>query len=107
MTTTRMVSVPTGSMWRPAKFSAVGTRFPRTPHPKRLGQAGSQSIFEHPLVALAIDGGAAALAAVGTAHFKGTWRYVSWGVLVASSIRALVDFIRLMNIPGPKTEAPE
>jgi hypothetical protein len=104
MHTTKMVSVPAGSMWRPAQFAAIASKFPRTPAPARLGQAGSQSIFEHPLVSLAIDGAAAALGAVGTAHYKGTWRYVSWGVLIASSIRGLVDFIRLMNIPGPPTE---
>ncbi len=78
-------------------------RFPKRPE-RTLGQGASPSVFAHPLIALAIDGGAAALAAVGTAHFSGTWRYVSWAVLVASTVRGLVDFKRLINVPAPKQE---
>lgn len=102
MVQTRMTTVPGASAWRPARFQ-VSMRFPEKT-PRTLGQQGSPAVFAHPLVALAIDGTAAALAAVGTAHFTGTWRYVSWGVLVASSLRALVDFKRLMTTPPPKTE---
>jgi hypothetical protein len=69
---------------------------------RRLGQIfGSQSIFDHPLIALAVDAGAISISALGIRKFDGIWKTVSWAVLVASGIKAINDLVRLMTTPGP------
>ncbi len=95
--------------WKPAPYGPGPSPFMAKPRPKRLGQIfGSQSLFDHPAIGLAIDAGAISVAFLGTRKFTGTWRIVSWALLVASGIKAVNDAVRLMTMPGPTPmPAPE
>lgn len=98
--------LPAVSMFQPAKWSP--TPYGKGPSPllgrprRRMGQIfGSQSIFDHPVIGLAVDAGAISIAALGIRKFDGIWKTVSWAVLVASGIKAINDLVRLMTMPGP------
>jgi len=68
-----------------------------------MGQLfGSKSLFDHPAIALAIDAGAISIALLGTKQFKGkTWQVIAWATLIASSVKAVNDLVRLLTSPGP------
>lgn len=105
--------LPAVSMFQPRKWSP--TPYGKGPSPlmgrpkRRLGQLfGSQSIFDHPLIGLAVDAGVISISAIaltkktkGEYVFDGTWRIVTWAILVASGIKAINDLVRLMTMPGP------
>lgn len=92
--------------WTPAPFRPTGSPFMAQPR-RRMGQLfGSTSLFNHPAVELAIDAGAISISYLATKQFKGNWRYVAWGTLIASSIKALNDLVRLFTMPGPAPTPP-
>lgn len=98
--------LPAVSMFQPQKWSP--TPYGKGPSPllgrpkRRMGQIfGSQSIFDHPLIGLAVDAGAISIASLGVSKFDGIWKTVSWAVLVASGVKAINDLVRLMTMPGP------
>ena len=101
---------PQGPRWRPAPYTAGASPFMGRIQKRRMGQIfGSQSLFDHPLIGLAVDAGAISISALALAKksrggeraFEGVWRTVAWAVLVASGIKAVNDLVRLMTMPGP------
>lgn len=88
--------------WRPSPYGQNVSPLIGRSRPRRMGQIfGSQSLFDHPLMGLAVDAGAIGVSAIGITQFKGAWKTVAWAVLVASSIKAVNDLVRLMTMPGP------
>lgn len=94
--------------WRPTPYGQGSSPFTMgRSRPRRMGQIfGSQSLFDHPLMGLAVDAGAIGVSAIGITQFKGPWKTVAWAVLVASSIKAVNDLVRLMTMPGPAPTQP-
>jgi hypothetical protein len=88
--------------WAPTPYRPGPSPFMAQPR-RRMGQIfGSQSLFDHPAIALAIDAGAISIALLGTKQFKDkTWRTVAWATLIASGIKAVNDLVRLFTMPGP------
>lgn len=93
--------------WTPAPYGPGPSPFMAQPRP-RLGQLfGSRSLFDHPAIALAIDAGAISIALLGTKQFRSrTWQVVAWATLIASSVKAVNDLVRLFTTPGPAPAAP-
>ncbi len=88
--------------WRP-------TPFRRGPSPYNFAKAEahalgqrkkglSGSLFDDPLMATFLSGGATVLAAAGTATFENIWlRVLSWIVLVGAGAQTLVNAVRVIR----------
>lgn len=93
--------------WTPAPYRPGPSPFMAQPRP-RLGQIfGSKSLFDHPAISLAVDAGAISIALLGTKQFKTkTWQVIAWATLIASSVKAVNDLVRLFTMPGPAPAQP-
>jgi hypothetical protein len=90
--------------WRPAPFRQTSPfQFEKAgARARSLGQAASGiALFDHPIMALALNGSAAVVAAFGAAKFEGWLRALSFGVLIGAGAQALVSAIRFLNTPSP------
>ncbi len=90
--------------WRPAPFRQTSPfKFEKAEARARtLGQAASGiALFDHPLMALALNGSAAVVAAFGAAKFEGWLRALSFGVLIGAGAQALVSGVRFLNMRSP------
>ncbi len=97
--------IPAGirpTAYTPAPYRPGPSPFIAQPR-RRMGQIfGSQSLFDHPAIALAVDAGAISIALLGAKQFKTkTWRVIAWATLIASSVKAVNDLVRLFTMPGP------
>lgn len=113
MTTIPMPGMPMApaqirpASWAPAPYQPGPSPFMAQPRP-RMGQIfGSKSLLDHPAIALALDAGAISIALLGTKQFKTkTWRTIAWVTLIASSIKAVNDMIRLFATPAVVVVTP-
>ncbi len=85
--------VPFGPGRSPYNFAKAGER--------ALGQrrkALSGTLFDDPLMATFLNGGAVILAAAGTATFESIWlKVIAWGVLVGAGAQTLVSVSRVLG----------
>jgi hypothetical protein len=95
-------------VWRPAPFRHGPSPFNFAEADRRaLGQKRlGQTLFDHPLMGLALGAGATILAAAGTAKFEGGWRILSWAVLIAAGSQTLVSGVRYLGAKIPSGGAP-
>lgn len=85
--------------WRPAPFRRGPSPYNFAKAQERaLGQRKkglSGSLFDDPLMATFLTGGATVLAAAGTATFENIWlRVLSWAVLIGAGAQTLVNASR-------------
>ncbi len=88
--------------WRPSPFR-------RGPSPYNFAKAGeralsqrrkelSGALFDDPLMATFLNGGATILAAAGTATFDSIWlKVIAWGVLIGAGAQTLVSVSRVFG----------
>ena len=88
--------------WRPVPFR-------RGPSPYNFAKAEARalsqrkkglsgSLFDDPLMAVFLNGGATVLAAAGTATFESIWlRVLSWIVLVGAGAQTLLNAVRVLR----------
>lgn len=90
-------AAPALPRWRPAPHKW-------TPRPGRLGSARMGQFgplgIDYPLISLAIDigAGAVAYAALRKSKPQGVMLYITWGVLILSGLRALSDAAKLITL---------
>lgn len=91
--------------WRPAPFRPTSPfQFKKLEGARSLGQGAipqGTALFDHPLMALVLNGSAAVIAAFGAAKFDGWLRALSFGVLIGAGAQTLVSGIRFMNSMSP------
>lgn len=91
------------SRWRPARLSLGSSPWNFAKKPPSIGEAlPGRTLWDHPVISLTLNAGAATLGAIGTGKLTGPWRILSWVVLVGAGVRGVTDLVRWWNMPGPQ-----